>query len=383
MVRYISKRVVLGVLSLVIFTFVMFWLVEILIPGDFFSTSRLFMSAEEVAALRAEFGVDQPIPVRWWRWLTGFITGGMGTSTIGFGVSGPLTDALSRTVFVFAAGLLVAYGIGQWLGRVTGWRKGLLSDGLTLGSIGVSTLFPPFLGFLFLTFVGVRLRTVRAQFFEETRRELWTNAPYAEPQMFDRMSIALIVAAIVALVVSAFVWRRRRRRLPMWAAASVVIAVWAGLVIVMGVGPWALDLLLDSGLALGAFVVLAFAEFLLIMQAGMVSTKHDDYILTAQAKGLKSRTIRDRHAARNASLAVVARLAVSIPYLLTGLVIIETAVGFSGVGDFLFTAIDSQDIPLAVSTLAVIGAITMVVRLVLDILIAVMDPRIVIGRSQA
>jgi len=117
-------------------------------------------------------------------------------------------------------------------------------------------------------------------------------------------------------------------------------------------------------------------------QAGMVSTLHDDYVITAEAKGLASKAIRDRHAARNASLAVVARLAVSIPYLLTGLVIIETAVGFSGVGDFLFTAIDSQDVPLAVSTLAVIGAITMVVRLVLDILIAVMDPRIVVGRAQ-
>jgi peptide/nickel transport system permease protein len=368
--------------SLVVFTFVMFWLVEILIPGDFFSTSRLFLSADEVEALRAEFGVDRPIPVRWWRWLTGFLTGGLGTSTIGFGVSGPLTDALSRTVFVFAAGLLVAYGIGQWLGRVTGWRKGLLSDGLTLGSIGISTLFPPFLGFLFITFVGVRLRTVRSQFFEETRRELWTNAPYSEPQLFDRMSIALILAAIAGLMVSTLVWRRRRRRLPMWIAGLVIAATWAGLVVAMGVGPWALDLFLDSGLALGAFVVLAFAEFLLIMQAGMVSTLHDDYILTARAKGLRSRMIRDRHAARNASLAVVARLAVSIPYLLTGLVIIETAVGFSGVGDFLFTAIDNQDVPLAVSTMAVIGAITMVVRLVLDVLIAVLDPRIAIGRAQ-
>ncbi len=228
----------------------------------------------------------------------------------------------------------------------------------------------------------MRLRTVRSEFFEESRRELWTNAPYTEPQLFDRMSIALILAAIVALAVSALVWRRRRRRLPMWAAGAVVVAAWAGLVIVMGVGPWALDLLFDSGLALGAFVVLAFAEFMLIMQAGMVSTLHDDYVVTAAAKGLRSKTIRDRHAARNASLAVVARLAVSIPYLLTGLVIIETAVGFSGVGDFLFNAIDSQDVPLAVSTLAVIGAITMVVRVVLDILIAVLDPRIVIGSSQ-
>lgn len=144
----------------------------------------------------------------------------------------------------------------------------------------------------------------------------------------------------------------------------------------MGIGPWALDLVFDSGLALGAFVVLAFGEFLLIMQAGMVSTHYDDYIVTAHAKGLKDRTIRDRHAARNASLAVVARLAVSIPYLLSGLVIIERSVGFHGVGSFLFSAIDAQDVPLATSRLAAIGIITMIVRLVLDTLTAALDPRI-------
>lgn len=383
MFGYISRRVLLGLVSLVIFTFVMFWMVEILIPGDFFSSSRLFLTEDEVQALREEFGVDRAIPVRWWRWLTSFLSGGLGTSTTGFGVSGPLTDALSRTIFVFAAGLLVAYAVGQWLGRFTGWRRGLVSDGVTLGSIGISTLFPPFLGFLFITFVGVRLRNTRARFFEDSRRELWTDAPFSEPQLFDRMSVALIAAAVLALVISAFVWRRRRRRLPMWVVALVVAGAWAMLVAGLGIGPWALDLLLDSGLALGAFVVLAFGEFLLIMQAGMVSTLHDDYVLTAEAKGLRSKAIRDRHAARNASLAVVARLAVSIPYLLTGLVIIETAVGFSGVGRFLFSAIDSQDVPLAVSTLAVIGLITMVVRLVLDILIAVLDPRIVVGRARS
>jgi peptide/nickel transport system permease protein len=220
-------------------------------------------------------------------------------------------------------------------------------------------------------------------FFQESSRTLWIDAPYSEPQLYDRMSLALIVAAVIALIVAGVVWRRRRKRLPTWTVAIVVIACWAALIVAMGVGPFAVDLLFDSGLVIGAFVVLAFGEFLLIMQAGMVSTLHDDYVLTARAKGLRSKTIRDRHAARNASLAVVARLAVSIPYLLTGLVIIETAVGFSGVGDFLFTAIDSQDVPLAVSTLAVIGFITMMVRLVLDILIAVLDPRIVVGRRQA
>lgn len=382
MVRYISKRVILGLVSLVVFSFVMFWMVEILIPGDFFSMFRLGMTADEVDALREQFGVDQPIHVRWWRWLQSFLSGDLGTSTFGFGVSGPLTDALSRTVFVFATGLLIAYAIGQWMGRLTGWRRGWLSDSLTLGSIGISTLFPPFLGFLFLTFLGLRLRTLRAVFFEDGRRTLWLDPPFSESQVFDRMSIALLFSGIVVGLVAASVWRRQRRRLSPWLASLAVAGLWGLTVWAMGIGPWALDLLLDSGLALGAFVVLAFGEFLLIMQAGMVTTLYDDYVQTARAKGLRERTIRDRHAARNASLAVVARLAVSIPYLLTGLVIIEQAVGFEGVGRFLFNAIDNQDVPLAVSTLAVIGIITMVVRIGLDVLTGVLDPRVVVGREE-
>ena len=382
MVGYISKKVVLGLISLVVFTFVMFWLVEILIPGDFFSIFRLGMTAEEVEALREQFGVDQPIYVRWWRGLESFVSGDMGTSTFGRGVAGPLTDALSRTVFVFATGLLIAYALGQWMGRLTGWRRGWLSDGLTLGSIGISTLFPPFLGFLFVTFVGLRLRTLRSVFFEDVRRTLWLDPPFSESQIFDRMSIALLFSGIVVGSLAASIWRRRRRRLSPWIASLAVAVLWGVTVWAMGIGPWAFDLLFDSGLALGAFVVLAFGEFLLIMQAGMVTTLYDDYIHTARAKGLRERTIRDRHAARNASLAVVARLAVSIPYLLTGLVIIEQAVGFEGVGRFLFNAIDNQDVPLAVSTLAVIGIITMVVRIGLDVLTGVLDPRVVVGKEQ-
>ena len=380
MIRFVLKLLVVGLIAMTIFSFVMFWMVEALIPGDFFSGSRLFLSADEVDALREQFGVDRPIYVRWWRWLVSFITNGFGVSTSGFGVVGPLTDAFSRTVFVFFAGLLVAYAVGQWLGRITGWRRGWKSDGITLASIGVSTLFPPFMGFLFLTFVGVRLRSWRGRVLED-QRTLWLDAPFSEPQLFDRMSFALVVAVAAAGWVTWLVWNRRRKRLPTSVAASVVVAVWGGTVAAMGIGPWALDLVFDSGLALGAFVVLAFGEFLLIMQAGMVSTHYDDYVVTAHAKGLRERTIRDRHAARNASLAVVARLAVSIPYLLSGLVIIERAVGFHGVGSFLFSAIDAQDVPLATSTLAAIGIITMVVRLVLDTLTAALDPRITVVGS--
>jgi ABC-type dipeptide/oligopeptide/nickel transport system permease component len=75
-------------------------------------------------------------------------------------------------------------------------------------------------------------------------------------------------------------------------------------------------------------------------------------------------------------LALVARLAVSIPYLMTGLVIIERSVSWPGVGSLLFGAIERQDIPMVISVLMVIGIVTMFTRLTLDIITFALDPRI-------
>ena len=72
----------------------------------------------------------------------------------------------------------------------------------------------------------------------------------------------------------------------------------------------------------------------------------------------------------------LSRFAVSLPYLLTGLVIIERAVGWPGLGSFLFRAVDAQDMPVVLDTLVVIGLVILVVRLVMEVLTALLDPRI-------
>ncbi len=376
MFQYVTRRLVVGVISLFVFSFIMFWMVESLIPGDFFTEFRLTMTPQEVEELRRLFGVDQPIHVRWWRWLSSFFSVGLGQSTFGRGVAGTLRQVIAPTVFVFVTGLLLAFLIGQWLGRWTGWRGGIRSDAVTLGGISLSTLFPPFLGFVITTVMAVRLRAWRAAVFEETRRTLWNNPPFTENDVLATMTWTLVVGVIAAALVGRLVWSWRRRRLPTWVkaviAGIVAIDLWAWL----EVFPWAVDLLFDAGLVLIAFTILGFGEFMLIMQTGMVGQLNEDYVLTARAKGIRGHAIRDRHAARNAELAVVARLAVSVPYLMTGLVIIERSVGWPGLGSYLFNAIDSQDIPVVISVLMIVGFITLAVRTVLDILTFVLDPRI-------
>ena len=376
MVKFLARRLTVGVVSLLVFSFVMFWLVETFIPGDFFSIFRLGMTEQEVEALREAYGVNLGIHIRWWRWLQGFFEGGLGETTTGGRVSWNLGGAIASTVFVFVTGLAIAYVIGQWLGRSTGWRGGLRSDGITIAGVSLSTLFPPFVGFVVTSVLALRLRQWRARFLEDQRRELWFDAPLDEAQFLSRMTVALVIGMVVAAGVASVLWRLRRKRvtpgLQFLLALGVMFGVWAAL----GIMPWAIDLAFEAALPLVAFVVLAFGEFMLIMQAGVVGQLNEDYVGTARAKGLRERTIRDRHASKNAVVALVARLAVSIPYLMTGLVIIERAVSWPGIGTMLFSSIESQDIPTVVSVLMVIGAVTMITRLALDVITYALDPRI-------
>lgn len=376
MVKFVGRRLVVGLVSLFVFSFVMFWLIESLIPGDYFSTFRLGMSQAEVDALRETYGVNLPIHMRWWRWLSSFFGGGLGQTTTGGRVIYDLGHSVAPTVFVFVAGLAIAYAIGQWLGRTTAWHGGLRSDAITLAGVSLSTLFPPFVGFLVTSLLALRLRRFRAGFFEEVRRDLWLDAPLTEAEFLNRMTIALVVGMVLAALVASVWWRLRRRRVGAGVQFVLAVLVMFGLWEAMGITPWAVDVLFEAALPLVAFVVLAFGEFMLIMQAGVVGQLNEDYVGTARAKGLRERAIRDRHASKNAVLALVARLAVSIPYLMTGLVIIERSVSWPGIGSLLFSAIESQDIPLVISVLMIIGIVTMVTRLALDIITFALDPRI-------
>ena len=115
---------------------------------------------------------------------------------------------------------------------------------------------------------------------------------------------------------------------------------------------------------------------MLIMRTSMTETLHEDYILTARAKGLADRIIRDRHAARNALLPVLSRLVISIPILLTGMVMLEQVMSIQGIGTALFYAIGLQDMNMALGMTIIIGVISLISRLVLDVFQVMMDPRL-------
>lgn len=380
MLKFILKRSLSGLAALLLFTFVMFVLIEVLLPGDYATPFRLSMTGDEIAAFRDSLGLDRPLPVRYWFWLQNLVTSGLGQTTFrGGGLD--LKAVIPPTVLVFVLGLGMAYLLGSWLGRMTGWRRGWKSDGITMLGIATYTLFPPFLGFLMVRFVGNPMRDLRNLLVDAPPGNLWMQAPVTEQEVMWTMTANIVVVAVIYAAIGSWVARRRNLRMLSLPAFAIIAAVSYAWWIYRAIDPYAVDILFNASIAILAFLLLSYGEFMLVMQSSMASVIHDDYILVARAKGISDRQVRDRHAARNALLPLLSRFAVSLPYLLTGLVIIERAVGWPGLGSFLFRAIDAQDMPVVLDTLVVIGVITLVVRLLMEVLTAVLDPRIRIQRE--
>jgi peptide/nickel transport system permease protein len=157
---------------------------------------------------------------------------------------------------------------------------------------------------------------------------------------------------------------------------------------ILGVGDLALDVLLFRSerrfsigygsplLAVIAFVLLAFGEIMFVVRTGVATEMDEDYVLTARAKGLAPRAILDRHVARNAVLPVLSRSFSGVPYVLSGLIVIEREFGIAGLSSVFFTAVGQVDTPLILGILVAIGVLSLILRLILDILHATLDPRI-------
>jgi peptide/nickel transport system permease protein len=311
--------------SLLLFLFLLFMLVEILIPGDVASLLRLGLTQQEFDQVREGLGLTRPLPVRFWAWFTGFVTGEFSTNSFGVRERDNVFTALPGTALVFTMGLSLAYVIGSWLGRVTAWRPGRASNTITLGGVLAYTAFPAFMAYM--------LSYAFLEFFHDRRFSwvgnhvlLWARTDLRESHVVTRLTLTFLGAVAIATVVGWVVrtrWKVRPHRLLLAALAiSLCVGVWWA----FGWGRFAADILFRAAISILAMAALSMGEFLLITQTGMSLAMGEDYVLTANAKGLPGRRVRDDHVGRNAVLTVLSRLAVFLPYLLTGLVVIETAV---------------------------------------------------------
>lgn len=335
------------------------------------------MSKEQKDALREELGLNRPTLERYFQWVKQIARGDFGVSFTSFGqgdlVINILKAVLPATVLVFGLGTLLAFILGEWLGRFLGWRRpDLLTGGITFSAIALYTSFPPWLAFLLTYFLVRRLGLVQNYF----NRLYWNTSPISWGEATARMSTSLILVCLGIWGASAILQKVTRRSLPILLWIILGGLAWVGTWWISGMMNQAVEVVKLSILPLIAYISLSFGEIMLIMRTSMADTLHEEYIQTARAKGLPDRIVRDRHAARNAVLPVISRLVTTLPYLLTGMVMIEDALDWNGLGTVLFTAVGQQNINLAVGIALIIGAFSLVARIILDILHAALDPRL-------
>ncbi len=381
--RILTKQLLTGLLTLLITITLVFFFVQIIMPGDF-SGNYMFLgiSQAERNAIREELGLNLPLHQQYWNWLSALLRGDMGRSFMPGRT--PVTDILITTLpnslLVFGTGLGIAYFLGQWLGKVTAWRKAdLISDSMTMGALVFYAFFPPALAYLLHWLLARRLGWLPSNletWYSRFTRDFPTFNPWLVVQ---DMVVALLISAGVAFIASILVRRFLRRPLPPMLALPLMLTTWVSLWFAIGYGPQALRVMMATAIPIIAMALLSIGEMMLITRTSMTDTLHEQYIQTARAKGLKDRHVRDRHAMPNAILPVISKVVISLPYLLGGLTIIEYSTGWSGMGLLLFSSADNQDIPVILGILLMIGVLVIVSRIVLEMLYALLDPRIRVG----
>lgn len=321
---FILRRL-LGAIPLLLGVATLIFFVLALAPGD--PTAAYFnpnMPAEVLDQIRRNFGLDQPVHIRYLKWLGAFLTGNFGYS---FAQSRPvfdvLMDALPNTLILTGIALALVFIFGVLIGVIQAVRQYSLLDGF----LSITSLFfysmPPF-------WLALMLMLIFSLKFHE-----W-NLPFALPptgitsvdyefmtagqKVIDRIQHLVLPVATLTLALAAGVSRYTRGQ--------------------------------------------------------MLEVIRQDYIRTARAKGLPERRVIMKHALRNSMIPVITLLGLYLPFLFSGAVFVEVIFAWPGMGRVIFDAIFQRDYPLVMATSFIFAVLVVLGNLLADVLYAVVDPRI-------
>jgi peptide/nickel transport system permease protein len=287
---------------------------------------------EAVARIRHQYGLDDPLPVQYWRYLVETVGHqNLGTSittyrpvTFEIGHRFPATVELALTAMLFATFL------GVPLGFLAAKKYGSVFDhgSLVASLIGISIpIF--FLGLILKYIFSVRLGWLPSIGREDVLAER------AHPTNF------YVLDAIIQRDPAALWDAIRHLILPAIALATIPLAIVAR-----------------------------------ITRAAVLDVQNEDYVRTARAKGLPPRVVDSRHIMRNALLPVSTIIGLQIGLLLSGAVLTETVFAWPGIGSWLKDAIFNRDYPVLQGGILFVAAVFVLVNLLVDISYAVINPRI-------
>jgi peptide/nickel transport system permease protein len=379
---FILKRI--GQMLLVFYIFLaLLYVILLAQPGDlsqqFIGNPNIPPEAKEELIRR--LGLDLPWYQQMLSYMWNYTTGNMGVAWSQYPtpVATVLWRALPRTLYLFLIATILAYTIGFFSGKVVAWRRDTGTEKIVLtASIFFWTVFYPWFALLMLWFFAIYLKWFPIGKFITV--EKWLNSPFRADDVFITMILSITLAGVVYGLarwgIRRFTddWDTRIRYGRI--AGAVVVAGLAAFWTTSPKGEWALDIVWHSVVPVLTLTLVTYAATTLLTRTSMIETVREDYILTARAKGVPDKVIRDRHAARNALLPVVTSLVLALATVIGGGVITESVFSWPGVGLELLRAITAEDIPLAMGALSILAILSLIAHLVADLLYAVLDPRI-------
>jgi peptide/nickel transport system permease protein len=317
-VRHLVVRT-LHSLVLVVFAILSVFIVVRLLPGDPVTamTGEYPVPASYAAEIRASYGIDKPLPVQVGLYVAALARGDLGYS---FKNQKSVTQLLGErgvnTLLLGGTAFVLATALGILLGITSAVQRWSTIDRAIRGFAALSYAAPVFwVGQLLLLLLAVQLKLMPVAGMTSVR-----GVQPGLPQLFDLLQHMVLPAIVLALPVAAIHTR--------------------------------------------------------ILRVSMIEALNAEYVKTARAKGLPDHRVVMRHAFRNALLPLITVIALELPTLFTGSVLVETVFAWPGLGRLLFDSIGSRDYPVIEAMLLVVTIVVITANWIADTLYGQLDPRI-------
>lgn len=316
MSQFVLRRLLIAIPSLLAISLVLF-IVLALAPGDPFSelATNPNVPPEVQAALRARFGLDDPIYLRYLHWLNAMLRGDWGFSFVSrMNVDTLILQRLPTTLYVIGSAQILALMIAIPVGVYAATKPYSLFDQIanTLAFVGFS-LPTFFTGILFILIFSVTLDWLPFVYTTDIKA---TGIHYV---------LEMIRQAIMPVAV------------------------------------------------LGLFQAASMTRF---VRSAMLDVIRLDYVTTARAKGLGQAKVIVKHVMRNAMIPVVTLIALQLPAVFGGAIVTEQIFRIPGIGSLLISSILSNDTPVVMAVTFVFACLVVLFNLIADVLYGWLDPRI-------
>ncbi len=327
MVTYILQRLGLALLTILAISVVSFVIIQ-LPPGDFVDTyitnlaaSGSAVRAEEAAALRIQYGLDQPIWVQYWKWLSRVATGDFGMSMEwGRPVLEVIGDRLWLTIVISIAAILVTWGIALPIGIYSAVRQYSIPDYVftLIGFVGLAV--PNFLLALIIMYFGFKLFDLNIGGLFSAEYQL---APWSWGKIWDLTKHLPLPAVILALA--------------------------------------------------------GTAQLIRIMRANLLDELRRPYVTTARARGLPEWRVIMKYPVRAALNPFASTIGYLLPFVVSGSIVVSLVLSLPTVGPLLLRSLIAQDMFLAGTIVLLLGVLTVIGTFISDLILMWIDPRIRAG----